>query len=102
MSIKNPIWILLVIAIMAILGYYNYVSWDLVIGSFVIYVFSLGLWVEFEEIRAIEGLKNILTAKLENVEKSISSAVQKIDSEGRIKERLMKKRREVIDWLSKF
>jgi hypothetical protein len=102
MSIKNPIWILLVIVILAILGYYNYVSWDLVIGSFVIYVFSLGLWMEFEEIEAKEGLKSVLTGKFENIEKSISNAIQKIDSENRIKERLMKKRREVIEWLSKF
>jgi len=102
MSIKNPVWLLFVIAILAILGYYNYVSWDLVIVSFVIYIFSLGLHVEFEEIRTMESLKSVLTAKLENVEKSISKAVQKIDSEERIRERLMKKRREVIEWLNKF
>jgi magnesium-transporting ATPase (P-type) len=102
MSIKNPIWILLVAAIVAILGYYSYVSWDLVIGFFVIYIFSLGLWVEFDEIKAMEGLKNILTLRLENVEKTISNTVQKIDSEERIKERLMKKRKEVIEWLNKF
>jgi magnesium-transporting ATPase (P-type) len=102
MSIKNPIWILLIIAILAILGFYNYVSWDLVILSSVVYVFSLGLWVEFEEIKTMEGLKSILTTKLENVERTISNAVQKIDSEERLKERLMKKRREVIEWLNKF
>jgi magnesium-transporting ATPase (P-type) len=102
MSIKNPIWILLVAAIVAILGYYSYVSWDLVIGFFVIYIFSLGLWVEFDEIKAMEGLKNILTLRLENVEKTISNTVQKIDSEERIRERLMKKRKEVIEWLNKF
>ena len=102
MSIKNPIWLLFVIVILAILGYYNYVPWDLVIGSFVIYVFILGLQVEFDEIKKMEDLKSILTEKIENVEKFISTTVQKIDSEEKIKERLMKKRREVIDWLSKF
>jgi len=102
MSIKNPVWLLFVIVILAILGYYNYISWDLVIWSSVIYIFSLGLWVEFDEIKAMEGLKNILTIRLENVERTISKAVQKIDSEERLKERLMEKRREVIEWLSKF
>ena len=95
-------WILLVVAIMAILGYYSYVSWDLVIGSFVIYIFSIGLRMEFEEIKTKEGLKSVLTAKIENIEMSISNTVQKIDSEERIKERLMKKRKEVIEWLNKF
>lgn len=95
-------WILLVAAIMAILGYYSYVSWDLVIGSFIIYIFSLGLWMEFEEIKTKESLKSVLTARIENIEMSISNTIQKIDSEEKIKERLMKKRREVIEWLNKF
>jgi ABC-type bacteriocin/lantibiotic exporter with double-glycine peptidase domain len=102
MSIKNPMWILLIAVILAILGYYSYVSWNLVIGSFVIYIFSLCLWIEFEEIKTKEGLKSVLTAKIENIEMSISNTVQKIDSEERIKERLMKKRKEVIEWLNKF
>lgn len=102
MSIKNPIWILLIVVILAILGYYSYVSWDLVIGSFLIYIFSLGLWIEFEEIKTKEGLKSVLTAKIENIEMSISNTIQKIDSEERLKERLMKKRKEVIEWLNKF
>jgi uncharacterized membrane protein YoaK (UPF0700 family) len=102
MSIKNPLWLLIIVTILAILGFYSYISWDLVIGSFVIYVFILGLQVEFDEIKKMEDLKNFLTSKLENVERNISNTVQKIDTEERIKERLVKKRREVIDWLSKF
>lgn len=102
MSIKNPIWILLTVIILAILGYYNYISWDLVIGSFVIYVFILGLQVEFDEIKRMEDLKSVLIEKIEKVERYISNTVQKIDSEERIKERITKKRREVIEWLSKF
>jgi len=102
MSIKNPIWLLIIVIILAILGYYNYISWDLVIGSFVIYVFVLGLQVEFDEIKKMEGLKSVLTEKIERVEKYISNTVQKIDSEERIKERVTKKRREVIEWLNKF
>ena len=102
MSIKNPIWLLFIVIILAILGYFNYISWVLVIGFFVIYVFVLGLQVEFDEIKTMEDLRGVLTEKIEKVEKSISNAVQRIDSEERIKERVMKKRREVIEWLSKF
>jgi len=102
MSIKNPIWLLLIVIILSVLGYYDFISWDLVIGSFVIYVFVLGLQMEFDEIKKMEDLKNILTEKIEKIERNIFYTVQKIDSEERIKERVTKKRREVIEWLNKF
>jgi hypothetical protein len=102
MSIKNPIWLLFAVILLAILGHYSYVPWNLLVGTLVICVFSLGLWVEFDEIRINESLKGFVTAKTENMDKSISFALDKINSDERIKDRLSQKRKQVIDWLSKF
>ena len=102
MSIRNPVWILFIVSIIAILGYYGYVSWDLVTASFIFYILSLGLWVEIDEIRMNEGLKAIVEVKIERVENLISKALKAIESEDRIKEKLSLKRKQVIEWLCKF
>lgn len=102
MSIKNPAWLIILIAALAVLGHFSYIPWNFVVGTFVLCVFSLGMWVEFDEIGTSESLKRVVTAKIENVERSISCALQKIDSEEIIKERLSQKRKQVIEWLNNF
>lgn len=102
MPIKNPVWLLFIIAILALLGFYKYVAWEVVIGFFIIYIFSLGLLTEIEEIKAKESLKYIITRKIENIEKLLTETLQKIDSDTRIKERLSKRKKEIIKWLDKL
>lgn len=102
MSIKNPIWLLLLSIILAVFGYYEYIPWGLVVGSFIIYIFSIGLWVEMDEIKTKERLKDVLDPKIEKIEKHTLNIFQKIDSEERIKGILKRKRNEIIEWLSRF
>lgn len=102
MTIKDPIWVLLIVAILVILWYYDYMPLGIIVLSFVIYVFIIGLWLELEEIKFMENFRIMLNSKIENIEKYISFTLQKIDSEQRIRDRLDKNKKEIIDWLNKF
>jgi hypothetical protein len=65
-------------------------------------LFISGLIIEIEEIRNKERLKGILNSKFESMEKLVRSALEKIESDSRIKERISKGKREIIEWLSRF
>jgi len=101
MPIKTA-WLLFLIAALAVLGYFNYISWEVVVGFFIVYVFLVGLQIEFKEIKEKENLRGVLTGKIENIEKSIGETLQKIDSDSRIKDRIIKRKKEVIEWLNKL
>jgi len=100
--LKNTIWLIIVIGILAILGYYNYISWNVTIVFSIIYLFITALIIEREELKAKEGLKNIITSKIESIENLLFKTVQKIEADTRIKDRISQKKREVIEWLSKL
>ena len=102
MTIKDPIWALLIVAILVILWYYDYISLGIIVLSFVIYVLIVGMWLELDEIKFMENFKIMLNSKIENIEKYISFTLQKIDSEQRIKDRLDRNKKEIIEWLNKF
>lgn len=102
MSFKSLAWLLLIISALAILGYYNYAIQETVTILFILYLFLTGLIIEVSEIKAKEGLKAILAEKIGKLENLLSGTLQKLDSDVRIKERLNKKNREIIEWLSKL
>jgi hypothetical protein len=70
--------------------------------SFVAYVFLVGLSLEMEEIKLRDGLRGVFNERIEKIENSIYSACQKLESEERIKRRLIARKKEVIEWLCKF
>ena len=102
MSIKNPLWLLLIAILLAVLSFYGLLTLEFALGFLIIYIFCLGLTIEFKEIKAREGLKSIVEENIGRVENLIISSVQKIDSDNRIKERLKTKKREIIEWLNKL
>ncbi|MFH0896866.1 MAG: hypothetical protein V1850_02310 [Candidatus Bathyarchaeota archaeon] len=102
MSLKDPVWMLIVVVILAVLTIYGYIPSELVLISFVAYVFLMGLTIEMEEIKLRDSVRSIFNEKIERIEKSIYNACQRIESEERIKRRLSAKRKEVIEWLCKF
>jgi hypothetical protein len=95
-------WLLLVVIILALLTQYKYIGPNTFLAISVLYLFIIGLSLEFEEIKEKESLKGFLSSKIENIEKSIGGAVQRLDSDTRIKERLNKRKKEVIEWLNKL
>ena len=95
-------WLLLVVIILALLTQYKYIGPNTFLAISVLYLFIIGLSLEFEEIKEKESLKSFLASKMENIEKSIGEAVQRIDSDSRIKDRINRGKREIIDWLNKL
>lgn len=102
MSIKNPIWLIFIISVLAVLGYYRYIALEAAIAFSIVYLFITALSLELEEIREKEKIKGIFSLKIENIEKMISCTVQKIDADSRIKDRISRGKREIIDWLNKL
>jgi hypothetical protein len=102
MHLKDPTWLLVIVLVIAGLGFYGLISWEIVVIALVAYMFSLGLWIDFEEIMSGSEAKTFLVKKLDNIEKQIFYSFQKLDSDDRVKTKLMKKRKEIIDWLSRF
>jgi len=98
---KMP-WLLIVIVILALLSDYNYIGLDAFLAISVLYLFFIGLSLELEEIKERESLKGFLASKIENIEKSIAFTVQKIEADSRIKDRINRGKREIIDWLNKL
>jgi hypothetical protein len=95
-------WLLVLIIIIALLRNYNYIGLDVFLAISVFYLFIIGLSLEIEEIKEKESLKAFLTSKIENIEKSITETVQKIESDSRIKDRINRGKREIIEWLNKL
>lgn len=95
-------WLLIVIVIVALLSDYDYIGLDAFLAISVFYLFIIGLSLEIEEIKEKESLKVFLTSKIENIEKSIEGTVKKIESDSRIKDRINRGKREIVDWLSKL
>jgi hypothetical protein len=87
---------------LALLGYYKYIGWEAVLAISIFYLFISGLIIELEEIKNKEKIKSLLSLKIEKIEKLIVSTVQRLDSDTRIKERLNKRKKEVIEWLNKL
>ena len=102
MSIRNPLWLLLIAILLTVLSSYNYIDLKFAIGFFIIYVFCLGLMTEFKEIKAKEGLNSVISGKIENIEKLIFGSLEKMNADSRIKDRIGKRKREVIEWLDKL
>ena len=102
MSIKNPLWFLLIAILLTVLSFYNYIGLEFAIGFFILYVFCLGLMTEFKEIKAKESLKSITSGKIESIEKLIGGTTEKMNADSRIKDRIGKRKREVIEWLEKL
>jgi len=98
---KLPLLLILII-VLALLRNYNYIGLDAFLAISVFYLFIIGLSLEIEEIKEKESLKGFLSSKIENIEKSISGAVQKIDSDSRIKDKINRGKREIIEWLNKL
>jgi uncharacterized membrane protein YoaK (UPF0700 family) len=98
----NPIWLLLIAILLAVLSFYKYIALEFALGLFIIYIFCLGLMIEFREIKAKESLKSVIIGNVERIEKLIDGTVQKMDADIRIKERIKARKREIIEWLDKF
>jgi len=101
MFIKNLVFLIIAI-IASIFGFYNYLSLELAIALFIIYIFSLGLVIEINEIKTKKSLNSIITQKIGNIEKLILGTLAKIGSDSRIKERISKRKREILYWLNQF
>jgi hypothetical protein len=102
MSIRNPLWLLLIAIFLTVLSFYNYIDFEFAVGFFIIYVFCLGLMTEFKEIKAKESLKSFMDVKIESIENLIGRTIEKMNSDSRIKDRIGKRKREVIEWLDKL
>jgi hypothetical protein len=102
MSLKDPVWMLIAVVILAVFTIYGYVPAEFAVISFVAYVFFTGLIIEIEEIRTRDGIRSVFNQRIEKIENSIYNAFQKVEADERIKRRLSARKKEVIEWLCKF
>jgi hypothetical protein len=95
-------WLLLIVIVLALLENYNYIGLDAFLAISVFYLFIIGLSLEMEEIKNKESLKMFLNSKIENMEKMIIATAFRLDSDSRIKDRISRGKREIIEWLNKL
>jgi hypothetical protein len=102
MILKDPVWMLIIVAGLAVLSINGFIQVEFVIISFVTFLLFVGLTIEIDEISAGNRIRGLIAPRIQRIEESIAKAVQKIESEERIRQRVAAKRKEVIEWLCKF
>lgn len=102
MPIKSLLLALILIILLTALSYLGVIPFQMVVISFVAYAFIVGLWIELDELDEVNAVKEGISPKIESVEKHLYKVIEKIGYEQRIGQRLEKKKKDIVDWLSRF